>query len=129
MCKASDGMSNATKIVQIDERMNKICLLQMKGVMGMLGWHMWPVCILDLEVFGCHSIIFSLEKACVNFRWRIQCNKNHSNWWRDEQDMSSPSEGGHGHAGWHIWPICILEFKIFGHHFVVFALQKGFVKL
>jgi hypothetical protein len=26
---------NATKTIQIDERMNKICLLQMKGVMGM----------------------------------------------------------------------------------------------
>jgi hypothetical protein len=26
---------HATKIVQIDERKSKICLLQMKGVMGM----------------------------------------------------------------------------------------------
>jgi hypothetical protein len=42
--------------------------------------------------------------------------------------MPSPSEGGHGHVGWHIWLVCILEFKIFGCHSIVFALQKGFVK-
>jgi hypothetical protein len=35
LCKALDGASNATKIVQIDERMRKICLLQLKGVRGM----------------------------------------------------------------------------------------------
>jgi hypothetical protein len=34
-CKASDGAINATKIVQIDEGLNKICILQVKGVMGM----------------------------------------------------------------------------------------------
>jgi hypothetical protein len=34
MCSPSDGTMNATKIVQIDEKMNKICFLQMKGVMG-----------------------------------------------------------------------------------------------
>jgi hypothetical protein len=33
-CKASDGAFNATKIVQIDEGLNKICVLQVKGVMG-----------------------------------------------------------------------------------------------
>ncbi len=34
-CKALDGAFNATKIVQIDEGLNKICILQVKGVMGM----------------------------------------------------------------------------------------------
>jgi hypothetical protein len=34
-CKALDVASNATKIAQINEGMSKICLLQMKGVMGM----------------------------------------------------------------------------------------------
>jgi hypothetical protein len=33
--KALDVASNATKITQIDGRMTKICLLQVKGVMGM----------------------------------------------------------------------------------------------
>jgi len=42
--------------------------------------------------------------------------------------MSFPSEEGHGHVGWHIWPICILELKIFGRHSIVFALEKDFVK-
>ncbi len=43
--------------------------------------------------------------------------------------MPSPSEGGHGHdVGWHIWPICILELKIFGSHSIVFSLQNFFVK-
>jgi len=34
-CKASNGTSNATKFVQIDESLSKICFLQVKGVMGM----------------------------------------------------------------------------------------------
>jgi len=42
--------------------------------------------------------------------------------------MPFASEGGHGLVGWHILVICILELKIFGC-FIVFALQKGFVKL
>jgi hypothetical protein len=33
--KASDGASNAIKISQIDQGMSKICLLKVKGVMGM----------------------------------------------------------------------------------------------
>jgi hypothetical protein len=33
--RALDGASNATKKIQIDEGMSKICLLQVKGVMGM----------------------------------------------------------------------------------------------
>jgi len=41
--------------------------------------------------------------------------------------MHSPNEGGHGHdVGCHIWPIYILEPKIFGCHSIVF---KDFVKL
>jgi len=35
LCKASDGAFNATKIVQIDEGLSKICILQVKRVMGM----------------------------------------------------------------------------------------------
>jgi hypothetical protein len=34
--KVSDDAFNATKIVQIDEGTSKICLLQMKGVTGMM---------------------------------------------------------------------------------------------
>jgi len=34
-CKASNGAFNVTKIVQIDEGLSKICVLQVKGVMGM----------------------------------------------------------------------------------------------
>jgi hypothetical protein len=34
-CKALNGAFNATKIVQIDEGLNKICILQVKGLMGM----------------------------------------------------------------------------------------------
>jgi hypothetical protein len=33
-CKALDGAFNATKIVQIDEGLNKISVLQVRGVMG-----------------------------------------------------------------------------------------------
>jgi hypothetical protein len=22
-----------------------------------VGWHIWPFCILELEIFGCHSIV------------------------------------------------------------------------
>jgi hypothetical protein len=33
--KASNGTSNATKFAQINEGLNKICILQVKGVMGM----------------------------------------------------------------------------------------------
>jgi hypothetical protein len=35
-CKVSNGTSNVTKIAQIDEGMNKICLFQVKGVTGMM---------------------------------------------------------------------------------------------
>jgi hypothetical protein len=35
-CKASKGTSNAKQIAQVDEGMNKICLFQVKGVMGMM---------------------------------------------------------------------------------------------
>jgi hypothetical protein len=34
-CKALAGAVNATKIVQIDEGLNKICILQVKGVIRM----------------------------------------------------------------------------------------------
>jgi hypothetical protein len=43
--------------------------------------------------------------------------------------MPFASEGGHGHVGWHILVICILDLKIFGCRSIIFALQKGFVKL
>jgi hypothetical protein len=36
-CKISNGPFNATKIVQIDEGLNKICVLQVKD--GDVGWH------------------------------------------------------------------------------------------
>jgi hypothetical protein len=42
--------------------------------------------------------------------------------------MPFVSEGGHGHVGWHILVICILELKIFGCCSIVFALQKRFCK-
>jgi hypothetical protein len=38
-CEALDVPSNATKVVQINEGMSKICLFQMKGVMGMWVKH------------------------------------------------------------------------------------------
>jgi hypothetical protein len=38
-CRTLDGATNAAKIAQIDKGLNKICILQMKGVMGM----MWVV--------------------------------------------------------------------------------------
>jgi hypothetical protein len=43
--------------------------------------------------------------------------------------MPFPSEGGHGHLGLHIQPICVLGLKIFGCHSIVFTFQKAFVKL
>jgi hypothetical protein len=38
-CKGLDGAFNATKIVQIDEGLNKICILQVKGDHRDVGWH------------------------------------------------------------------------------------------
>jgi hypothetical protein len=37
-CKDLDGAFNAIIFFQIDEGLNKICMFQMKGVMGMMGW-------------------------------------------------------------------------------------------
>jgi hypothetical protein len=34
-CKALDGAFNATKIVQIDEGLNKMSVLQLRAVLGM----------------------------------------------------------------------------------------------
>jgi hypothetical protein len=34
-CNTLDGASNATKMAQIDKGLNKICILQVKGVIGM----------------------------------------------------------------------------------------------
>jgi len=30
-----------------------------------VGWHIWQVCILQLEIFGSHSIILALQKYVV----------------------------------------------------------------
>jgi hypothetical protein len=30
-----------------------------------VGWHIWPVCILELEIVGCHSIVFALQRYVV----------------------------------------------------------------
>jgi len=35
-CKVSNGASNATKNAQVDEGMSKICLLQVKRVIGIM---------------------------------------------------------------------------------------------
>jgi hypothetical protein len=52
-CKVSNDASNATKFVQIDEGMSKICLLQVKGVMGM----MWVGTCFDKRNFLSFTII------------------------------------------------------------------------
>jgi len=57
--KASDGAFNATKIVQIDEGLNKICVLQVKGVMGMwVGIYdqfaLWSLRFLDIILLSLH---------------------------------------------------------------------------
>jgi hypothetical protein len=62
-CKALDGAFNATKIVQIDEGLNKICILQVKGVMGMwVGIYdqfaFWSLRFLDVTLF-----IFAVQKG------------------------------------------------------------------
>jgi hypothetical protein len=28
-------------------------------------WQIWPVCILELEIFGCHYIVFAFQKYVV----------------------------------------------------------------
>jgi len=63
-CKASDGAINATKIVQIDEGLNKICVLQVKGVMGMwVGIYdqfaFWSLRSLAITLLSLHS-----KKVC-----------------------------------------------------------------
>ncbi len=130
-CSPSFGASYVTKIVQINKGMNMICLFQVKGVTGM----MWVGTYDQFAFYNLRSlevIILSLhfKKVFKIFRWCTQCKTIHLNQWRNEQDISFPSEGGHRHdVGWHIWPICILELKIFGCHSIVFALQKKIVKI
>jgi hypothetical protein len=95
-----------------------------------VGWHIWLVCILELKIFECHSIVFAFQKGYVKLQMVYPMQKNCSNRWRNEQDMPFPSEGGHEHdVSWHIWLVWILELKIFGHHSIVFAFPKGCVKL
>jgi hypothetical protein len=62
-CKALDGAFNVTKIVQIDEGLNKICILQVKGVIGMwVGIYdqfaFWSLTSLVVNVF-----IFAFQKG------------------------------------------------------------------
>jgi len=57
--KALDGAFNVTKIVQIDEGSNKICILQVKGVMGMwVGIYdqfaFWSLRSLDVTLLSLH---------------------------------------------------------------------------
>jgi hypothetical protein len=58
-CKASDGAFNARKLVQIDEGLRKICVLQVKGVMGMCvgNYHsfvFWSLKFLDITLLSFH---------------------------------------------------------------------------
>jgi hypothetical protein len=95
-----------------------------------VGWHIWPVCILQLKIFGRQFIIFGLQKHFVKFQMAHSMQQKLLKLMKNEQDMPSPSERGHWHdVGWHIWLVCILELKIFGCHSFVFAFQKGFLKL
>jgi hypothetical protein len=55
-CKTLDGATNATKIVQIDKGLNKICILQMKGVMGM----MWVVTYDQFTFWSLRSLDITL---------------------------------------------------------------------
>jgi len=57
VCKTLNGASNATKMAQIDKGLNKICILQTKGVMGMM-WvatydqlTFWSLRCLDVTLF------------------------------------------------------------------------------
>jgi hypothetical protein len=59
-CKTLDGATNATKIAQIDKGLNKICILQMKGVMGIMWvvtygqFAFWSLRSLDVTLMSLH---------------------------------------------------------------------------
>jgi hypothetical protein len=67
-CKALDVPSNATKVVQINEGMSKICLFQMKGswACGLSTYDQFA--FWSLKVFGCHCIVFTLQKHFVQLQ-------------------------------------------------------------
>jgi len=56
-CNTLDGASNATKMAQIDKGLNKICILQMKGVISMMWvatydqFTFWSLRCLDVILF------------------------------------------------------------------------------
>ncbi len=127
VCKTLDGASNATKMAQIDKGLNKICILQMNGVMGMMWvatydqFTFWSLRCLDVTLF--------FQRFFKALDGVFHATKKCSNWWRFEQDIHFPSEGDHEDVGWHIWPICILELKIFGCHSIYLCTSKRFIKL
>jgi hypothetical protein len=130
-CKASNYASHVKTIPQIGEGMSKICLFQMKGGHGHdVGWHIWPIWILKLKIFRCHSMIFSLPKGFVKLQMAHPMQKKLLKSMKEWTKYAfSTWRGSQTWYGWHIWLVWILELNIFGCHSIVFALQKGFVKL
>ncbi len=81
-CKASDGAFNAKKNVQIDEGLSKICILQVKRVMGMwVGIYdqfaFWSLSFLDITLLSLH--FKKVCKASIMFPYLFKLLKQRRN--------------------------------------------------
>jgi ligand-binding SRPBCC domain-containing protein len=93
-CKALDVASNATKIAQINKGMSKICLPQMKGVMGMWvstydQFAFWSLKSLDITLLSFH-----FKNILYNSKWHFHSFLNCSKQTRNEENMKFESKGG-----------------------------------
>jgi hypothetical protein len=73
-CSPSPSTSKATKISQINEGMNKICLYKWRGLWA-CGWHIWTVYVLEPKIFERHFIVFALPKGFLVFHTFLNCSK------------------------------------------------------
>jgi hypothetical protein len=79
--------------------MSKICLFQMKGVMGMWVKHIWPICILEPKSFWMSlyclrtSKTFCTTHILYNSKWHFHSFLNCSKQIRNEENMKFENKG------------------------------------
>jgi hypothetical protein len=61
-CKASDCAFNATKLLKLMKFEQDMCSAS-EGGHGDVSWQLSLVCILELKIFGRHSIVFPFQKG------------------------------------------------------------------
>ncbi len=75
-----------------------------------VGWHIWPVCILELKMFERQSIVLGLQKGFVKFQMAHPMQQKLLKSMKEWPRYVFSKWKGHGHdVSWHIWPVCILE--------------------